>query len=159
MCVHETAPGVMNNEAAVWKAMEDGYGESPIHGALGLSLRVVGRGVVEIHYHGSDSAANRHGVVGGGALAAMVDSAVMQACRTTFESGDQAVTLELKTNYLKPAPKGQPLVATGTVEHSGRRTAVGTARVLDEAGDLVALGTVTISIRRSAAAAQPEERS
>jgi acyl-CoA thioesterase len=136
-----------------WRAMEAVYGESPIHRALGLELRVEGDGEVVIAYDGSLEATNRRGNPAGGALAEMIDSAVVQAARTLLEDGDAATTLELKVNYVRSAPEGERLTTRGTIDHIGRSTAVGHGRVMDEQGRLVALGLVTVSLRRKASGA------
>jgi uncharacterized protein (TIGR00369 family) len=133
-----------------WRTMESVYSESPIHRALGLELRVEGDGEVVIAYDGCPDATNRRGNPAGGALAEMIDSAVVQATRTLLEDGDAATTLELKVNYVRSAPQGERLTTRGTIEHIGRSTAVGHGRITDEQGRVVALGLVTVSLRRKA---------
>lgn len=135
---------------AHWREMEAVYHESPIHRALGLVLRVEGDGEVVIAYDGSPEATNRRGNPAGGALAEMIDSAVVQAARTLLNAGDMGTTLELKVNYIRSAAPGERLTTRGTVDHIGRSTAVGHGRVTDEEGRLVALGLVTVSLRRKA---------
>jgi acyl-CoA thioesterase len=132
--------------AARWAAQEKVYDRSPIHGSLGLSLTVTGPGEVEVHYNGLAGATNNNKVVSGAALTAMIDSAVMQSVLTTAAPTEHASTIELKVNFLRPAPPGGALTATATVQHRGRRTAVGSAQVRDEHGHTVALGLVTLAI-------------
>jgi uncharacterized protein (TIGR00369 family) len=134
---------------ALWHEMETNYSRSPIHRGLGLSLRVVGEGEVVVDYDGSEGASNRRGNAAGGAMAEMIDSAVMQACRTMLAPKDFNTTLELKINFTRAAPPGGRLTTTGRIEHIGRTTAVGTGRIVDAEGRLVALGIVTIAIKRA----------
>lgn len=134
---------------ALWDAMESHYALSPIHRTLGLSLKVPGEGVAVIAFDGDPAATNRRGDAAGGTLAQMIDSAVVQACRTRLGATDSTVTIELKVNYVRAAPARLKLAATGRLDHFGRTTAVGSARVEDADGRLYALGIATVSIRKA----------
>jgi len=131
-----------------WRELEARYGESGIHRVLGLSLAVNGLGDVEVSYDGRPEAGNRAGNTAGGALSQMIDSCVMQAAATHVEPGDGLTTLELKVNFVKPAPPGGKLTARGLIKHIGRTTAVGTGEIADEQGNIVAIGLVTVALRR-----------
>ena len=139
-----------DDRPARWVDLEQRYPTSPIHASLGLTLEVAAHGEALIHYDGSPGAANTLGNPSGALLAAMVDSAVMQSVLTTLEPGDHTTTLELKINYLRSSQAGGSLVGRGHLEHLGRITSVGIARIEDAAGKVVAIGTVTASIRRKA---------
>jgi uncharacterized protein (TIGR00369 family) len=132
-----------------WDEMQERYTQSSIHSILGLTLKVLAEGEVEIHYDGRKEASNRRGNPAGGALAQMVDSAVMQSVGTLLNESDSITTLELKINYLRAAEAGAILVARGHVEHCGKSTAVGTARIEDAQHRPVAVAMVTVSIRRT----------
>lgn len=132
-----------------WREMERVYGESPVHRALGLSLEVPGEREALVHYDGAEAATNRRGHPAGGAIAEMVDSAVVQAAKTDLSAEDAVTTLELKINYLRSAPAGAPLTTRGLIKHLGRTTAVGVGEVRDASDALVAIGLVTVSIRRA----------
>jgi uncharacterized protein (TIGR00369 family) len=139
----------MTERPARWAEMEERYTQSNIHSILGLTLRVLAEGEVEILYDGRKEASNRRGNPAGGALAQMVDSAVMQSVGTLLSESDSITTLELKINYLRAAEPGTTLTARGHVEHCGKSTAVGTARIVDEQHRAVAVAMVTVSIRRA----------
>lgn len=139
--------GAAGNEA-LWRKMEASYSESPIHRVLGLSLKVLGNGEVEVLFDGAVEATNRRGNAAGGALAEMVDSAVVQACRTLISPEDKVATLELKVNYVRPGPANTPLTTHAKIDYIGRSTCVGIGRVTDPAGELIALGMVTVNIKR-----------
>jgi uncharacterized protein (TIGR00369 family) len=130
-----------------WDSVEISYGESPIHRVLGLTLSIRGEGDVVVHYDGSGGALNRRDVVAGGALSTMIDSAVVQACRTTLNPRDAVSTLELKVSFVGPG-RGT-LNTSARLEHVGKSTCVGYARTEDAAGRLVAVGIVSVAIRRS----------
>ncbi|MBU1376898.1 MAG: PaaI family thioesterase [Alphaproteobacteria bacterium] len=132
--------------------MEGYYDTSPIHRTLGLKLKVPGDGEAVIVFDGSPGSTNRRGDAAGGAIAQMIDSAVVQAARTRLGHTDSTVTIELKVNYIRAAPAKLNLTARGQLDHFGRTTAVGNARVVDETGKLYALGIVTVSIKKADAA-------
>ena len=139
-------------DRAHYDAMEGFYDTSPIHRTLGLKLKVPGDGEAVIVFDGSPGSTNRRGDAAGGAIAQMIDSAVVQAARTRLAHTDSTVTIELKVNYIRAAPAKLNLSARGSLDHFGRTTAVGSARVEDETGKLYALGIVTVSIKTAAAA-------
>jgi uncharacterized protein (TIGR00369 family) len=132
-----------------WDVMEATYLESPIHRVLGLDLEVVAAGEAIVRYHGSTCGTNRNGTAAGGLIAELVDSSVVQATRTLLGEGDQVATLELKLNFVRPGPAGHTLVSFGHVEYAGGRTAVGVGYVRDTTDELLALGIVTVSIKRT----------
>ena len=132
-----------------WRQMESAYGDSPIHLMLGLTLTVVGDGEVVVRAKVTDAAANRHGIVAGGVLAELVDSAAVQAARTRLGSRDRAVTAELNVNFLRPARPGGPLTARGSLADMSRTLAVGRADVRDDQDTLVAVGLVTVRLLRA----------
>ncbi|MCW2782171.1 MAG: thioesterase [Marmoricola sp.] len=131
-----------------WTAMEKRYGESGVQRTFGLSMSVVGRGEVLVHFDGRPEGANRSGNTAGGVLTQMIDSAVVQAAATCISDGDGLTTLELKVNFVRAAPPGGPLTARATIKHEGRTTAVGAGEIVDAEGRTVALGLVTVALRR-----------
>lgn len=134
---------------ALFDAMEQHYLLSPIHNTLGLTLKVPGESEAIVHYDGRKDGMNRRGDAAGGTVAEMIDSAVVQACRTRLQPFDSTVTIELKVNYVRAAPANLKLFAQAKLDHFGRSTAVGTGRVLDETGKLYAIGIVTVSIKKA----------
>lgn len=133
-----------------WKVSEDAYGLTPVHKILGLSLRILEAGRAEISYNGAREAQNRRGNLSGGTIAQMIDSAIVHCCRSMLTEADSTVTLEMKINFLRAGSPGAGVVATGSIQHFGRSTCVGLARVENAEGEVLALGTGTVSIRRGA---------
>jgi uncharacterized protein (TIGR00369 family) len=141
-----------------WRDMERIYEDSPIHRTMGLTLEVCGPGRVVVHYDGAPSVENRAGHIAGGALAEMIDSAVVQASLTMLGPQAMTATLEMKVNFIRPGHPGA-LATYAEIDHLGRTTAVGHARSKDESGRVIALGLVTVSIREPARdSADPAER-
>ncbi|MEE9369446.1 MAG: PaaI family thioesterase [Pontiella sp.] len=89
---------------------------------------------------------NRYGIVHGGVLFTMLDTAMSRAFFDTLPSeSNVGVTLEMKINYLKAADSGM-LTAYGILVNSTRRTAFVEGFIENEAGDLVAKATATMML-------------
>jgi uncharacterized protein (TIGR00369 family) len=134
-------------DAAAWREHERTYGESPLHRLLGMSLRVEAAGRTVVSLHARPDLGNRNGSVAGGVLTTLIDSAVTQAARTAAPAGTRAWTQELKVNFVRRGRVGAQLTAHGSLEHSGRTSAVGIGRVIDDEGTLLAVGIATIVLR------------
>lgn len=94
----------------------------------------------EFHY-------NPIGVVHGGLLSTLCDSAMGCAIHTKLAAGVGYTTLELKVNLVRPVTaKTGKLICTGTVIHVGRSVATAEARVEDAQGKLYAHATSTCMI-------------
>ena len=63
---------------------------------------------------------NPHGVVPGGVVFPLVDTAMGQATMEAIEDGMRGATIELAVRYLRPITGGR-LVATASVLKAGRR--------------------------------------
>ena len=63
---------------------------------------------------------NPHGVVHGGVVFTLVDTAMGQATMDAVEDGMRCATIELSVRYLRPIIGGR-LVATASVLKAGRR--------------------------------------
>lgn len=114
---------------------------------LGLRFDEVDHGRVVMSLDTRPDFANPFGTVHGGIAATLLDSVMGCAVHTTLPALVGYTTLELKVNYIRAAStNGQTLTATGTVIHSGRRTATAEGRVLDEHGKLIAHATTTCII-------------
>jgi uncharacterized protein (TIGR00369 family) len=88
--------------------------------------------------------ANPAGVVQGGFLAALADSAMSTAAVTFLEHRRAAVAnLEMKVSFLAPVPIGGDLTATASVVRGGRRVAFLEAEIVDGAGTTVVRASST----------------
>ena len=86
-----------------------------------------------------------HGVVHGGVLAALADTAGALGIYLMVPRGTRLATIEMKINYLEPVEKGT-LVAEGRVLRKGRNFAVSEVDVHNEERHLVAKALITYSI-------------
>jgi len=85
-----------------------------------------------------------HGVVHGGILAALADTAAAIAAYTVIPRGRELATLELNINYLEPVPGGR-VKADAQVLRSGRNFIVTECEIFNETGSLAAKALLTFS--------------
>jgi len=83
-----------------------------------------------------------HGVVHGGAIASLIDSATAFAIITLLAPNEKVTTVDLAISYLRPVTNGR-LICTAKVLRSGRRLLVASADVFDSAQTLVATALST----------------
>ena len=86
-----------------------------------------------------------HGVVHGGILAAMADTAGGLATYMVVPRGTRVATVEMKINFLEPVEQGT-IVAEARVLRKGRNFAVVDCEVHDAAGRLAAKALMTFAI-------------
>ena len=90
--------------------------------------------------------ANPAGIVQGGFIGAMADSAMGSATITFARASGQRVVssnVEMKTSFLAPVRVGAVLTCTATVVSGGRRVAFAEAEVVDGGGTTVARASST----------------
>lgn len=106
-----------------------------------------GRGLVGIEV--AEQHLNTNGVVHGGVIASLIDTAAGCAVRTLRAPEEMRerphATSDLHVSYLAAA-KGRRLVAEGRVTRLGRTLIFSEVTVTDEAERLVARGLVTLAI-------------
>jgi uncharacterized protein (TIGR00369 family) len=83
------------------------------------------------------------GIMHGGMLATLLDSALGMAAGSLASADQFVVTVQLNINFIRPAWEGEHLVATGEVQHAGQQTAVARGEVRTDKGVLVGTGSGT----------------
>lgn len=90
--------------------------------------------------------ANPAGIVQGGFLGAMADSAMGSATVTFARAAGRRIfssNVEMKTSYLAPVPVGTLLECRATVVSGGARVAFTEAEVVDDSGRIVVRASST----------------
>jgi uncharacterized protein (TIGR00369 family) len=90
--------------------------------------------------------ANPAGIIQGGFIGAMADSAMGSATITFARAAGERVfssNVEMKTSFLAPVQVGAMLDCTATVVSGGSRVAFAEAEVVDDAGTVVARASST----------------
>jgi len=104
---------------------------------LGLQLGAVLPGQVSIHLDIRDELKQNQGVVHGGAIASLIDTASAFAVLTQIDVEERVTTTDLTIHYLRPAVTGR-ISATARIIRGGRRLFVLSVEVHDSASALVA---------------------
>jgi len=120
----------------------------PFSRALGLSLASLGEGMAEIAMPWSEDLVGdpETGVVHGGAVFALVDTAASTAVLSHRAAPARAATLGLRIDYMRPALRGRTITARAECFHLARSVAFVRATASD--GDprplASAVGTFTV---------------
>lgn len=109
---------------------------------LGLELGPLSNGVAAVHLEVRDELKQNQGVVHGGVIASLIDTASAFAVVTKLEAGERVTTTDLTIHYLRPVTTGR-LAATARIVRAGRRLFVLSIDVMDEVGRLIATAVTT----------------
>ncbi|HET6910029.1 MAG TPA: PaaI family thioesterase [Mycobacteriales bacterium] len=122
----------------------------PIADLVGFDIRSIDLGTVTVELTVREQHYNPIGVVHGGIAATLLDTAMGCAVQTRLPRGVGYSTLDLQVRYLRSVTmQTGTVLATGTVVHFGRRTAVAEARLVQETtGALLATATSTLLVVR-----------
>ncbi len=109
---------------------------------LGLRLGEIHNGQVSIHLDVRDELKQNQGVVHGGAIASLIDTASAFAVLTQIETDERVTTTDLTIHYLRPLTSGR-MTAAARVVRGGRRLFVLSVEVTNETSVLVATAVTT----------------
>ena len=123
--------------------LRSGVGKAPFPQLLGMELAEIDFDSCRIDLPLAERHLQPFGIVHGGVLASLIDTATFWAVFLRLPEDDGLVNVDLKLNYLKPVRTGR-LRAEGHCLRAGRQVSYAEASVRDEAGGLVARGTSTL---------------
>ncbi len=103
---------------------------------LGIQLEQVLPGEATLSLAIRPELSQNHGVVHGGAIASLIDTATAFAILTLLEPEERVTTVDLTISYLRPATEGK-LIAKAKVLRKGRRLFSVAAEVTDTGGSLL----------------------
>jgi acyl-CoA thioesterase len=127
--------------------VKDLVNRSPYYQLLGIEIVKMRKGVSTLRMRFRKELTHALGMMHGGAIASLADSAVAMALITLVDPSDRITTIEFKVNFVAPVEEGR-LTAQAKILHRGGKTAVGDVEVLNEKGDLVAKVIATYSIKK-----------
>ena len=133
---------------AYWRTVVDGHLPPPPIAEL-IAMRVVDveNGRVAFACTPDASMYNPLGMVHGGLVCTLLDTAAACAMHTTLPEGVGYTSVEIKVNYLKAVTVDSgTLTAVGTVVKAGSRIGFAEAEVTDASGKLVATATSTLLV-------------
>ncbi len=119
---------------------------SPAWQFLGLEVVASEAGRVVVEMPAREEMLNFAGVVHGGFISMLADSAMGRALHGGLPEGSRHVTFDLKMNFINGARAEERLRATASVVRAGQRIALCECRVEAPDGRLVATGTGTFSV-------------
>lgn len=104
---------------------------SPFHSAFGLEVVDAESGSVTLSWQASENDLNLQGLIHGGPLSTLADTAMGLAVRTAIAPGQRHVTISMQVQFLRPGKPGR-MRATGRVVRVGSTVAFAEAEVVDE---------------------------
>lgn len=114
--------------------VRDDFSRQPVMATLGMELGRVAPGEVEVLFRHRPDLTQQHGFLHAGILATALDNACGYAAFSLMPPGAQVLSVEFKTNLLRPA-RGERFVARGTVLKAGRTVSVCEAKAYALDGD------------------------
>ena len=113
------------------------FASVPYAKLLGLELGEIKRGQATIQLTVRDDLKQNQGVVHGGAVASLIDTAAAFAVITELEAGERVTTTDLTIHYLRPVSSGR-FSATARIVRGGRRLFVLSVEVTNDQQALLA---------------------
>ncbi|HZI88569.1 MAG TPA: PaaI family thioesterase [Pyrinomonadaceae bacterium] len=114
----------------------------PFAKLLGIELETVAPGTATLSLPITNDLKQNNGVVHGGAIASLIDSATAFAIISLLPPDEKATTADLTISYLRPLKEGRAH-STARVLRAGRRLIVVSAELVDDAGKLIATALTT----------------
>lgn len=120
---------------------------SEFHGWIGMELVDARSGEVDVSLDVEPRHLNLQGLLHGGMIATLADTATGLAVRTKLEPGTRHVTVQLDVQFLSSGRPGR-IVAHGRVVRAGRQIAQAEADIVDPEGKLLARAQSTVAIMK-----------
>jgi acyl-CoA thioesterase len=128
--------------AAQTRRIQKAVASVPYAHLLGIELDEISEGVATLGLNVRKELKQNHGVVHGGAIASLIDTAMAFAIITLLAPGEKVTTVDLTVSYLRPLTKGR-ITARARVVRSGRRLLVVSADVFANDGILASTALST----------------
>jgi uncharacterized protein (TIGR00369 family) len=109
---------------------------------IGIKIEKVERGTATVYFEDTEPLKQNAGVVHGGAIASLIDTATAFAIIPFLEEGQSATTIDLTIHFLRPITKGKA-TATAKVIRAGKKIITASAEVFDENERLTATALTT----------------
>ena len=119
----------------------------PYYQLLGIKAMKIEKGFARLKMSFDKKLTQLQGVVHGGAIASIADSAMAMALILLIEPGELIATIEFKINFLSSVKSGE-VIAEAVVIHKGSRVAVGDIEVKSKDGKLISKAIATYIISK-----------
>ena len=121
--------------AAQLRRIQKALGTVPFAQLLGIELDDIGPGTATLSLLVRKELTQNHGVVHGGAIASLIDTATAFAIISVLAPKERVTTVDLTISYLRPLTGGR-VKAIAKVLRAGRRLFVVSADIFDKDGKL-----------------------
>jgi uncharacterized protein (TIGR00369 family) len=127
------------------KALRQAVESAPIYQLLQISLEQIDTGFSRFRMPFRKELTHPYGVVHGGAIATLADTAVAFALMTLIRPGEKVMTAEFKINFFAAVSSGE-MIGEARVVYTGKRLVVADMEVKNETGKLIAKGLATYAV-------------
>lgn len=131
--MNETKPLTAEEKRRIRSTLE----EVPFAHLVGLEVVEIERGTATFQLPVRDELKQNKGLVHGGVIASLIDTAAAFAAVTLLETGQSTTTIDLTIQYLRPLTEGSA-TARARVLRAGRRVLVISVDVLNQSEALIA---------------------
>ncbi|HEX7312365.1 MAG TPA: PaaI family thioesterase [Pyrinomonadaceae bacterium] len=118
----------------------------PYVGLLGLEFVRAERGAATFALDVREELTRMGGILHGGAVVSLLDTAAAFAVHTVIEPDARTVTVDLTVHFLRPASGGR-IEAQARVIRRGRRVCILSVEARDESAEIIATSTMTYYIQ------------
>ncbi len=119
------------------RRIREAFEQIPFARLLGMELGELRRGAATLHLEAREELKRNRGILHGGVVASLADTAAAFAVLTLSEQGQATTTIDLTVHYLRPLAAGRA-TARARVLRAGKRILVISVDVLDESQALAA---------------------
>jgi uncharacterized protein (TIGR00369 family) len=119
------------------RRVREAFEQIPFARLLGIELGELRRGAATLHLEAREELKRNRGILHGGVVASLADTAAAFAVLTLSEAGQAATTVDLTVHYLRPLATGRA-TARARVLRAGKRILVISVDVFDESQALAA---------------------
>ena len=126
--------------------LREAFEQVPYARLLGMEFVGAERGAATFALEAREELTRMGGILHGGAIFSLLDSAAAFAVLTLLEPGSNTVTVDLTVHFLRPVSAGR-IEARARILRRGRRVAILSVEANDQSGALVATATTTYLVR------------
>ena len=141
--VEPTAQALSADELA---RLRETFTQVPYVGLLGLEFIRAERGAATFALDVREELTRMGGILHGGAVVSLLDTAAAFAVHTVIEPDARTVTVDLTVHFLRPASGGR-IEAEARVIRRGRRVCILSVEARDGAAEIIATSTMTYYIQ------------
>ena len=126
--------------------LRETFARVPYVGLLGFEFVRAGRGAATFALDVREELTRMGGILHGGAVVSLLDTAAAFAVHTVIEPDARTVTVDLTVHFLRPASDGR-IEAHARVLRRGRRVCILSVEARDANAEIIATSTMTYFIQ------------